>query len=898
MKNVKWFELGIPQVERKLKTNAASGLSRKAARSRINREAGSVFLLPSKSLLTMLGEIFFDASLLILLLTALVSLCFEDGRLSAAVVLVLLLGSLLILGVGYFRAQRQLEGTLASFAPTVHVIRGGKLFCVDFRSVVVGDVILVEEGDILACDARIVNSDSLRVRMRVDRKREVCLDKKADGFVDPRERRATEMINMLHAGSVVEQGSARAIVTAVGKYTYIGAMTGGIEIPIHEKQPEILQKIKKQSMSLNLWMLLAVLPFTLLSLLFNKLDGGNALLSVSFLSAIALCATTLSPLSCRWLRFFYTHRIRSLKKGPYAIQMASADALEKLSKLDYLFVTDGCAMTDGVLHPQAIATAEGEVRSAMVGREDAKCLCELVSLYHTAATGSMTTGISGAGEYLPPLRELIARARVDEGALRIRCSVLSYLPADLSSSCEHVSFTDSGVARMLSVSCSPRMLSECDSVMLHGARQALTPEVRTRLERTYAEYAKRSRPPMIFMLSDPRLAGKPCFVGMVALREGVDPKLTEHIARIEKAGCRVISFVPSDPAAPRLPDVLLARGVVSKNDLTRNGLPLSHEFGKIRTYSGFEREDILTLLKYARAKGHRVMVLGFGADAAELSVVSDGLLTCAPIRELVSQGEERELTVAELSGRQYSVSCTQEQKSHADYLIERPSTSRGGLRTLVGAMHQAKHTAESIAAFWQYLVWAQLIRLLIVALPMLLGHTILDARHVLFFGCVMDAFAFAVFLFGAYRFVGFRRRAESAQTVLPYVLADRATLTASLTASVACLLLPQLLGLTGWTERYIYTTEFTFLSLIVLQLVLLICFLSDRQNREISIWKNGWLLGELAFVVLLVLACAIWRPFGDLFGWEKNPLPYVLLAVVPSVLFVFVRWLCRRIGKN
>ena len=162
----------------------------------------------------------------------------------------------------------------------------------------------------------------------------------------------------------------------------------------------------------------------------------------------------------------------------------------------------------------------------------------------------------------------------------------------------------------------------------------------------------------------------------------------------------------------------------------------------------------------------------------------------------------------------------------------------------------------------------------------------------------MDAFAFAVFLFGAYRFVGFRRRAESAQTVLPYVLADRATLTASLTASVACLLLPQLLGLTGWTERYIYTTEFTFLSLIVLQLVLLICFLSDRQNREISIWKNGWLLGELAFVVLLVLACAIWRPFGDLFGWEKNPLPYVLLAVVPSILFVFVRWLCRRIGKT
>jgi len=76
--NEKWFALGIPQVEKKLKTNAASGLSRKAARSRVDREAGSVFLLPKKSVPLIVADVFADLSLIILLLAAVISLFFEE----------------------------------------------------------------------------------------------------------------------------------------------------------------------------------------------------------------------------------------------------------------------------------------------------------------------------------------------------------------------------------------------------------------------------------------------------------------------------------------------------------------------------------------------------------------------------------------------------------------------------------------------------------------------------------------------------------------------------------------------------------------------------------------------------------------------------------------------------
>ena len=113
MKNEKWSALELAQVERKLKTNAASGLSRKAARSRYRKSAGCLFKIPTKTPLRMLGELVSDFALIILLLAAVVSLCFEEYR-SAWTVLALMSGNLVFAWILYFRCNRSME-SLASF---------------------------------------------------------------------------------------------------------------------------------------------------------------------------------------------------------------------------------------------------------------------------------------------------------------------------------------------------------------------------------------------------------------------------------------------------------------------------------------------------------------------------------------------------------------------------------------------------------------------------------------------------------------------------------------------------------------------------------------------------------------------------------------------------------------
>ena len=230
MMNEQWFKLTIQQIEKKLKTNAALGLSRKAARSRVNKNSGSVFIFPKESPMQMLGDLVADFSWILLVFAAGISSFFVDNQ-TGIVVFVLLSFNLLISFLVYHKSIRTSEQLNAFFYPKARFIRGGRLFYGDARKLVPGDVILIEQGDILCCDARLINSDHLSVKMRLDREQYTDLNKYAEGFLSPQIHHPKDMTNMVHAGSIVTQGSARAIVTEVGIYTYLGAMTKGISFP-------------------------------------------------------------------------------------------------------------------------------------------------------------------------------------------------------------------------------------------------------------------------------------------------------------------------------------------------------------------------------------------------------------------------------------------------------------------------------------------------------------------------------------------------------------------------------------------------------------------------------------------------------------------------------------------
>ena len=125
--------------------------------------------------------------------------------------------------------------------PKIRVIRNGEVSLADSRCIVPGDVIIVSDGDILPCDARIISSKGLSVNVYKGKSSApifINVEPKSDAFY-PEESNFEfyEYENMLYAGSEVISGEARAIVVSVGEQTYIGALEGGIALNDSRENP-------------------------------------------------------------------------------------------------------------------------------------------------------------------------------------------------------------------------------------------------------------------------------------------------------------------------------------------------------------------------------------------------------------------------------------------------------------------------------------------------------------------------------------------------------------------------------------------------------------------------------------------------------------------------------------
>ena len=867
MKNEKWFALDIAQVEAKLKTNAAAGLSRKAARSRVNRNAGSVFYSSSKKPIRLFTEMLSDFALIILLLVATVSLFFEEGRRHGFLVLVLLFINLAATGILYYRSQRTIESLSSFFYPVARVIRGGKLFCVDFRSVVPGDVILLEAGDILGCDARLVSSEHLRVRMRLDKKHYTILEKDSQAQINPGEHQAKAMSNMLHAGSIVEAGSARAIVTAVGRYTYLGAMTGGIALPVPRTTPEIVQKLRKHCTKVNLLFLIAVLPLTLISLLLCHMVGGDVKLSVAFLTTISLVATTLSQLLCTISRLFYTHKIRQLLKAPSPTVVRSIEAFDQLASVDYVFLLDGSAVTDGVLHFQEAVCADGELRNYSAMSSTATYFLELVSLYHTAATRTLTTGVSGAGEYMAGIREFIQKSGVDEGALQIRYSVLSYSPSSMISASEQIVFAQQGKQACLHVTQAIESLSFCDSAMIGGKIQPLRAEGIKKLQAQGNKYVMSACRPLIFSVSDITGSNR-CFIGFLLLKEGIDLNALKTLASFRNLGVKPVVFANHIANAPKIPPSLLGKETVSKKDFLNNKLPLTYQFGRFQAYTDFENEDILTLIHHIHKQNKSVAVIGFTDTSLEIANLADCFITCAPIHARTVGYLDEEIQAMELAGQQYSVSCTQVVKEKADCLIPRPQKGKGGLASLATAIVRIKTAYWNLSGYLRYIICTQCMRLFITVIPMLLGTMILDARHILFCGCILDTFTLLMFLDN--------NDCNRTVTKKNYCSVTQAS--------------EYVMGLLSFAGTYDGKKEFAFIAMILLHITATIfLYYGNNLRRIVQFYQNKFLIAELSVATVFLLFCIFLEPFGAWFDMEiiLNAF-YLLLTIAPSILFSVV----------
>ena len=888
--NEKWFSLTVEEIEKKLRTNAATGLSPKAARSRCNKKEAPFFTVKKKSWDKLLLDIIRDFILVMLVLVATFSLFFEGDYIIGSAALTLCVINIALCFMVYYMDRRGAESMADFFTPTARVIRDGKLYIADYKDVVVGDIIVVEKGDVLGCDARLIHSNDLSVTMKLDRKQEKKLQKYAGGAVADNELYAENMSNMLHAGSVVDTGSGRAIVVATGKYTYLGAMTGGITEIASQELPEGIDILRKRFSKLGMIFLLAIIPFCLFSILFGHFTGGKVLLSEVLMVALALGATfTLSRFSNLFVGFLSRY-VRKAALSQNSCIIRSVKDMDTLSDMDYLFMLDGSITTDGILHFDSIMTADGEAKGFDRMGKSAGMLADMIGLYRLAQNKALFAGMSSNGEYDTGIDEFIEKSGTDLEALKIRCKINSYLPHVNSDASDMLTVTDRGDKRQINIAFSRNALDECDFALFAGVSKPITEEGKDALKRTFDTYYVAGKRMLIFTVMQD---DKKCFAGMLVLREGVDNRVQRAVGALRRSGVKIIAFSNciGRENAPEIPEMLRTGKRAYFSDFLKRGLPVTHGFGSFDEYCYFDENMICELASHVKSMGKKLGVLSFTDYAYATVKQADVFISCAPIRTGAFGRFEEEIRALEIPGEQSSASCTQRVKSDADVLLMRPKDNNGGLEPIARVIEYCKVGYRNLGNYIKYLICVQVMRIVAIVFPMLFGNITADVRHMLFLGFVLDFLALLVFMSDTRRCDRTCRdmKKEFAEQTLVGFLKSNLKLAISVAlGSVLVLLLPNLMSFMSIFGNYAYKAEFTFMALLLMQLLTLLCiYSSDIRNVE----THKRLLCSYPFVISLALSvvfvtlCLAIRPLGNFFGVVANPLPYFLLSFVPAIAF-------------
>lgn len=182
--------------------------------------ANSLNEAKKKNVFIVFLEQFKDLLVIILILAAALSMV--TGSIESAIVIIAVIILNAVLGtVQHVKAEKSLESLKALSAPSAKVIRNGQVTSVPSNEVVPGDIIMLEAGDLVVADGRIINNYSLQVNESSLTGESTAVDKVADVLTDT-ELALADQVNMVFSGSLVTYGRAMMVVTGTGMNTEIG----------------------------------------------------------------------------------------------------------------------------------------------------------------------------------------------------------------------------------------------------------------------------------------------------------------------------------------------------------------------------------------------------------------------------------------------------------------------------------------------------------------------------------------------------------------------------------------------------------------------------------------------------------------------------------------------------
>lgn len=213
-----------------------------------------------KSTLQVFLSQFADLLVIILIIAAVIS-AFTGSEESTIVIIAVIILNAILGTVQHKKAEKSLDSLKSLSSPSAKVIRDGQKMEIDSKNVVPGDILLLEAGDLVVADGRVLNSYSLQVNESSLTGESTSVDK-SEGVFDE-EVPLAERSNMVYSSSLVTYGRGVVVVTGTGMDTEIGKIASLMNATREKKTPLQVSLDQFSSKLAMVIMIICVIVFAL-----------------------------------------------------------------------------------------------------------------------------------------------------------------------------------------------------------------------------------------------------------------------------------------------------------------------------------------------------------------------------------------------------------------------------------------------------------------------------------------------------------------------------------------------------------------------------------------------------------------------------------------------------------
>ena len=697
--------------------SSENGLSSAEAQKRLEAHGKNKLKEPAKeSLIKRFFGQMADPMIIILLVAAAISgvLAVTQGESFADVIIILAVVVVnAVLGVYQEnKAEKAIEALQEMSAATSKVLRDGKLVTIHSEELVPGDVILLEAGDAIPADGRLLTSASLKIEEAALTGESVPVLKFIDAInlVDEtKDVTLGDRKNMVYMGSTVVYGRGTAVITATGMDTEMGKIADALATAEEGQTP--LQIKMSQLSKILTWLVLGICALVFVVQLLRA--GGFTVEVVldSFMIAVSLAVAAIPEGLVAVVTMVLSIGVTNMSKRNAIIRKLTA--VETLGCAQII-----CSDKTGTLTQNKMTvvdyfgTDEKKLASAMA-------LCSDAELDES---GKVT------GE--PTEAALVAWANklgADKTTLKahfLRCGEAPFDSTRKLMSTVHVSGSGyiqytKGAPDVLVGKCAYYIDSD-------GRRVPMTDEYRAEILR--ANKAMADRALRVLACAERVWDAKPvnfepetleqelCFMGLCGMIDPVRPEVVDAIAECREAGIRPIMITGDhiDTAVAIAKEL----GILTDGSEAITGAQLNEmsdeefeqKFKNISVYARVQPEHKTRIVNAWRKAGYVTAMTGDGVnDAPSIKSADIG----------VGMG----------------ITGTDVTKNAADMVL-----ADDNFATIVGAVEEGRRVYGNIRKAIQFLLGSNMSEVLSIFFATILGFTILEPVHLLWINLVTDCF--------------------------------------------------------------------------------------------------------------------------------------------------------------